>query len=356
MKIISRYVLQHFFPIFALAVLAFTGLYLIIDFFEKIEDIVKNDLSLFETLTYFMAKTPLITTQGFPMSVLLASLITLGILKRNRELIAMRAAGISSGLYAGPIVGAALMLGALHFGLDETVARSMNKQAQEMWQQARKMGSLSYRHENVWFRGRDAIYQIRLYDKRTQTMDKVSLFFIDPKFKMTERLDARSIHWNGSRWVAADGLLLKFSGNSTEQEWFQEMELSLPESPADFASIESIPEQLGWADLLRYTRRIRQEGYNAAPYEVELHLRVALPFTSLVLALLGISIALRQGIHGGIASGLVISLLVAFLYLTVLQIGCSLGTVGILPPIVGVWTANAIFLALVAYLRLTDRG
>jgi len=354
MKIISRYVLQHFFPIFGLAVLAFTGLYLIIDFFEKIEDIVKNALSLSDTLYYFLYKSPLIITQGFPMSILLAALITMGILKRNRELIAMRAAGISSGLYAGPIVGAALLLCILHFGLDETVARSLNKQAQEMWQQVRKVGSLSYRHENVWFRGRDTIYQIRLYDKRTQTMDKVSLFFIDPQFRMTERLDAKSLHWDGSRWVAMDGLLLKFSPHATEQEWFQERELSLPESPADFASIETIPEQLDWADLLQYTRKIRQEGYNAAPYEVELHLRVALPLTSVILALLGISIALRQGMHGGIAAGLVIALLVAFLYLTVLQIGCSLGTVGILPPVLGAWAGNVIFLALVGYLWLTD--
>lgn len=354
MKIIPRYVLQHFFPIFGLALLAFTGLYLIIDFFEKIEDIVKNALSFSETIHYFLLKTPLIITQGFPMSILLAALITMGVLKRNRELIAMRSAGIGTGLYAGPIVEAALLLCLLHFGLDETIARSLNKQAQELWQQVRKVGSLAYRHENVWFRGRDAIYQIRVYDKESQTMDKVSLFFMDPRFKMTARLDARSLHWNGTHWVAMDGLLLRFSGNATEQERFQEKELSLPESPTDFAGIETIPEQLDWADLLRYTRKIQQEGYNAAPYEVELHLRLALPLTSVILALLGISIALRQGLYGGMAAGLVIALVVAFLYLTVLQIGCSLGTVGILPPILGVWTGNVIFLALVGYLWMTD--
>ncbi len=354
MKIIPRYVLQHFFPIFGLALLAFTGLYLIIDFFEKIEDIVKNALSLSDTVSYFLFKTPLIITQGFPMSILLAALITIGILKRNRELIAMRSAGIGTGLYAGPIVGASLLLCVLHFGMDETIARSLNKQAQELWQQVKKVGSLSYRHENVWFRGRDAIYQIRLYDKRSQTMDKVSLFFMDSQFRMTQRLDARSLQWNGTRWVAMDGLLLRFSGNTTEQERFQEKELSLPESPADFADIETIPEQLNWADLLQYTRKIQQEGYNAAPYEVELHLRLALPLTSVILALLGISIALRQGMHGGMAAGLVIALVVAFLYLTVLQIGCSLGTVGILSPILGVWTGNVIFVALVGYLWMTD--
>ncbi|NLI34101.1 MAG: LPS export ABC transporter permease LptG [Deltaproteobacteria bacterium] len=354
MKIIPRYVLQHFFPVFGLCILAFTGLYLIIDFFEKIEDIVKSSLPASDTIRYFLYKTPLIITQGFPMSTLLAALMTLGILKRNRELVALRAAGIGSMLYVGPIVAASLALCIAHFAFDETIARSLNKEAQELWQQSRKKGSPAWRHENVWFKGQEAIYQIRVYDQNNLTMEKVSLFFIDPEFRMTRRLDAKSLWWNGRKWVAREGILLTFTEDTTRQEWFEEKTLDLTETPLDFSSIERLPEQLNWVDLFRYTRKIRQEGYNSAPYEVELHLRLALPVTSVILALLGISIGLRQGIHGGIAAGLVIALIVAFLYLSVLQVGCSLGTAAVLPPIVGVWASSVIFLALVGYLSLTD--
>lgn len=353
-KIIPRYVLQHFFPVFWLSILAFTGLYLIIDFFEKIEDIVKSALPAGHMIRYFLYKAPLIVTQGFPMSSLLAALISLGILKRNRELVAMRAAGIGAMRYAGPIVAASLGLCVAQFVLDESVARPLNKEAQEFWQQSRKKGSPIWRHENVWFKGRDTIYQIRIYDRSNSSMEKVSLFYLGPGFKMTQRLDAKSVRWNGRKWVAREGILLQFSEDATKQEWFEERELDLPETPSDFAGIETLPEQLQWLDLLRYARRIRQEGYNSAPYEVELHLRIALPLTSVILSLLGICIVMRQSIQGGIAGGLVIALVVAFLYLTVLQIGSSLGSVGILPPYVGVWASCIIFLALVGYLWIRD--
>ena len=355
MKIISRYILRHFFQIFALAVIAFLGLYLIVDFFEKVGHMVEHHFSPIDAGLYFLCKTPMIINQGIPMAVLLAAVITLGILKRSRELIAFKAAGIGAGLYAGPIMGAALLLCIVQFAADETMARPLSRKAQELWRQggSKDKSPISWVQENVWYRGYNIFYHIRLYDQKARTMDKVSLLFMGPQFKLLRRVDAKKLRWTGQAWLAEEGHILDFTDPDVEQEWFKERTLDLREKPEDFASLDTLPEQLSWLDLLHYSRKIREEGYNSASYEVELNYRAAFPLTTFILALLGVSIALRRNPHDGMALNTGAALLVAFVYLTVLQIGCSLGTAGALPPIIGVWSANVIFLALATFLWIT---
>ena len=352
MKIISRYVLRHFFPVFGLALGAIVGLYLVIDFFEKIDNLLEKHVGAADIFSYFMLKIPFIVTQGIPMATLLGSLIALGILKRNRELIALETAGIRATSYVMPILLTALGLSLAHFLADETLARAMNHKAEQIWQREvlNQKASLAWSHENVWYRGQNVIYQIRLYNKEAASLEKVSLFYLNSQFELTERLDARRARWQDQRWIAEDGLILRFTGSKIEQEWFTERELTLAETPGDFSRLETIPEELNWLDLYEYTQKIRAEGYNAKPYEVELHMRLALPLTTLIVALLGVTIALSQGLHGGIAIGVGIALVVASLYFVVLHLGSALATAGILPPFVGVWAGDIIFATLAGYL------
>jgi lipopolysaccharide export system permease protein len=352
MKIITRYVLRHFFPVFGLALSAIVGLYLIIDFFEKVDNLLEKHVPAVDILSYFVLKLPFIISQGIPMASLLGSLVALGILKRNRELIALETAGIKATVYVTPILLTALALSIIHFFADETLTRISNQKAQLIWQRQvlNQQASLSWGHENVWYRGQNAIYQIHLYNKAEETLEKVSLFFLNSHFKLAERLDARRIRWRDNRWIAEDGLILRFSGSNVEQEWFAHRELNLSETPHDFSRIETIPAELNWLDLYNYSRKIRSEGYNSKPYEVELHLRLAMPLTTFIVALLGITIALSQGLHGGIAVGVGVALIVASLYFMVLHLGSALAVAGILPPFLGVWIGDVIFATLAGYL------
>ena len=355
MKIVSRYIIRHFFPVFALALAGFTGLYFIIDFFEKVDNLLEKQVPIQIIFTYFVSKIPYIMTQGIPMAALLAALISLGLLKRNRELIALETAGINTAYYIRPIVFAAFLLSVAHFAIDEGFARSLNQKSMQIWQQRiqNSKAAVSMTQENIWYHGQKVIYQIRAYDRSKQALERVSIFFFNSQFKLKERMDAKRFRWAGNKWVAEDGLLLKFEGSESTQEWFTQKPMDLPETPEDFAGLETVPEDLGWLDLYAYAQKVQSEGYNSLPYEVQLHMRLAFPLTTFILTILGITIVLGQGIHGGIAAGVGIGIVVASLYLTVLQIGCALATAGILLPFLGVWAADMIFSALTAYLWIT---
>jgi len=354
-SIISRYMLRHFLPILAIGLFAFLTIYLVVDFFENIDNVIQRQVPMREVGTYLLLKIPFILTQGIPTATLLAVMASLGILNRNRELTALRAAGLSARSYCGPLVVAAAVLFAANLLIGETLARSTELQAKKIWNEKieRRVNPASWSRENIWFQARNLIYRIRFYDKRTQVMERPTLYFLDGDFRLVERLDARRIRWEGGKWVAEEALVIKVSGEETADVFHERLELSLRQTPADFARVESVPQELGWLDLYEYVSRIRAEGYDSTPSLVELHTRVAFPLTTLILAVLGVAVALRQGLHGGMARSVVSALLLATAYLAVVQVGSSLASAGIVPAWLGVWAGNVLFAALGSYLWVT---
>ncbi len=351
MKIIPRYVLRHFLPIFALATVGFVGIYLAVDFFERVDHMFDSHLPFREIYTYFLCKIPLILTQGIPMSAILAAIIAVGIMKRNRELIAMETAGVNPRYYVAPIVIAAFVLAVMHFCVAEFAARPLNRKLDEIWEVGVKHGkpALWMNPENLWFRDENTIYQIRLYDRATNVMQIASIFFLDSRFHLIQRVDARRITWTNPGWLAEDGLIIVFHNGNTDQQWFERRPLHLKVTPSDFNVGETVPHNLSWLELYRYVKKIEGEGFSSTPYRVDLHMRIASPFATFVLALLGILVALRQKIQEGIAAGVGMSLVVAFVFIAVSNMGSSLASAGSLPPFLGVWAGNVIFSALFCY-------
>ena len=352
MRIIPRYVLRHFLPVFALAIFAFVGLYLVVDFFERVDGMLEHHLPTQDIVRYFLLKIPLILTQGIPMAAILATIISLGLLKRNRELIALETAGVNPTYYVAPIAIAAILLSMVHFGIEEFATRPLNQRLDDIWEgkvKGQKRSSAWMTRENMWYRQENTIYQIRLYDRAKKTMEKTSIFRLDSQFHLLERVDARRITWTESGWLAEDGLIIRFNGLNNDQQWFDRKQLDLNVAPRDFAAGPMVPDNLGWLDLYRYAAKLEQEGFTATPYKVDLQMRLASPFATLILALLGIVVAMRQGLHGGIAAGVGMSLALAFAFLAVSNVGSSLASAGRLSPFFGVWVGHIIFSALVFY-------
>ncbi len=356
MKIITRYMLKQFLPILGLTLAGFLGIYLIVDFFEKVDSMMGRGTPPTEIFAYFAFKVPFIITQGLPVATLLGTLIALGILKRNHELIAMEASGIHRITYIKPIIFTALLFSLAHFLFAESVARTLNQYSEAIWQEnvVERGRPASFSHENVWYHGKGTIYQIRIYDPTAHLMEKVTLYFMDDHFQLKGRIDARRISWTGSGWVAEDGLELIFTEEGTKQNIFSRKELLLHETPKDFSSLETMPEELNWVQLHRYTRKIQGEGFNALPYEVELHMRVAFPLTTFIFTLLALGIALRHRIQGGVPANIVVALLIALVYLAVLHMGSGLATAGVLSPALGVWAGNMILLTTLLYFWVTN--
>ncbi len=346
MRIISRYISQELAKIIAICLGTFIAIYLVIDFFERIDDFLDRQLSLSLAVQYFLLKLPLIVQQGIPMGVLMGTLITLGLVARSNELMALKASGVSPVLVAGPILIFALLLSLIDFALAEYLVPLTSTRANYIWKIKVKNRPLpsSFTREKLWYRSGQTLYNIRVLHPKRQMLEGVTINIFDHSFRLIKRLDARRGEWDGEAWIFYDGIFLHRSADGGfTMERFQRRRLQLKERPEDFQHLEKAPEEMTIAELGRYVARIKSEGYDATRYRVDFHAKIAFPFTSVIMALLGIGVALYQGKRGGLAVGVAVSVALAFIYLLIFQLLLSIGYTGNLEPLLAAWAPNILF-------------
>jgi lipopolysaccharide export system permease protein len=355
MWIIGRYVSQELVKIIAICLGAFIAIYFVVDFFEKIDDVLETNLPLSLAFEYFFLKLPFIAQQGVPMGVLMGTLITLGLAARSNELTALKASGASPLLVVGPVILVALLLSVVDFALAEYVVPLTSTRANHIWHTKGKNHSAqsSFTQEKFWYKSGQTLYNIRVLHAKRQMMEGVTIYIFDRNFELVKRLDAHRGEWDGEAWIFSEGVFLhRTADGSFAMERFRERRMELKERPDSFQHLEKAPEEMTLAELGRYVAKIRSEGYDATRYLVDFHSKIAFPFTSVIMALLAIGVALFQGKRGGIAVGVTVSVALAFVYILVFQLLLSVGYAGNLHPLLAAWAPNVFFAMVSMFLFL----
>ncbi|MCX5838504.1 MAG: LPS export ABC transporter permease LptG [Deltaproteobacteria bacterium] len=353
MKIVDRYLVAEYLKNLLLITLSFLSLFLIIDFFEKIRMFLSNHATFAQMGSYFLFRIPMVISQILPAAVLLASLVTCGYLSRHGEITALKANGISLYRIAIPILTIAVLTSLLIFLLSEWVTPHTNDRAENIrLVEVQKQPSMgSFKQDQIWYRGQKGIYNFRLFDVRTGTLQGITIHYLDREMNLVMRLDAEKGEWKEGRWLFHNVLLTRFdAGEFPVLTRIIQQVVDLPERPTDFQVIQKDVEVMGYFELNRYIRKLQSEGYDATRYVVDLQGKIAFPLVSIILAVIGISFSLRSERSGGIAQGIGAGLVIGFSYWLVYAFGMSLGRSGTLPPVVAAWFANILFSAACAIL------
>lgn len=353
MKIIDRYILGEFNRNLLLITGSFLSLFLIIDFFEKIRMFMSNHATLEQMALYFLFRIPMVLSQTLSAALLLASLLTCGVLSRHSEIVAMKANGISLYRACLPILIVALLISAFVFLLSEWVTPYTNERAEHIRlievQKRKALGS--FKQDQIWYRGAKGIYNFNLFDAAGNRLQGITIHYLDREMNLSMRLDAEKGEWKEGRWHLQNVLIARFhTGDFPVLERKAHHVADIPEGPEDFKVIQKDVETMGYFELDRYIRKLRSEGYDATRYETDLHGKIAFPLVGIILAIIGIAFSLRSERSGGIAQGIGAGLVIGFSYWLVYAFGLSLGRSGTLPPIVAAWLANALFAVLSGWL------
>ncbi len=354
MKIITRYLLKEFFTLFCISLLAFLVIYLVIDFFGKIDKFLEAGVSLGVTLSYFIYQTPFVLQQMVPIAVLISVMLMLGIMNKHNEILALKNSGLSLFNLSYPLIVASLLIGIGSFFLSESFVPITSAKANYIWNtRVEKMSPQgTYTLSHLWYRGKDSIYQIRSYDGRKRTIEGLSIFFFDKDFTLRKRIDATKAIWSEEGWLLSDGLVQEIQADGSRRSMkFTSQLVHLPETPDNFERAMKSLEEMSFWGLRDYTRKIRQEGYDSTRSEVELNTKMAFPFISLVLTFVGIPLAFKKR-RGGIPLSITIAIGISFLYLFTFGLSRSLALSGALPPLLGAWLANLLFSLFGMYLML----
>lgn len=355
--VVNRYVLREFIGMLVPILLAFVIVYLIVDFFDRLDILLRNHATAGATARYFIFKIPLILTQITPPAVLAALLLSLGILSRRNEIIALRASGVSLVQTALPLLAVAALISMATLAWNETVVPYCTRQYQfvnnvEIRKRPQR-GILSDRE--IWYHGADGFYNIEHIDERHQTLFGLTVYRTDADFDLRSVIQVTSAQWTGYGWVNTDPV--ERSAGADDNIVTTRLPADrqvIHETPNDFLEVRREPEELSYLELRERIDELAQKGIDASSYLVDLNMKLAVPFTTLVLACVAIPLAGRVQRHPSVAAIVGLGLVVGFAYWVTLALTNSLGEGNVLPPVVSAWAANVIFLLLGTALFLNN--
>jgi lipopolysaccharide export system permease protein len=357
MMILKKYVLTLFLKSYLLTTAGLIGIYLLVDFFERIDEFVIKDAPFIDLASYYFYKVPFIAHYIAPQGVLLATVITLASLAKNNEFTAMKACGISVTGITFPIIGASVLIAFLVLANSEFVAPITNQKMNYIFY-SKVRNQTTYGkipQKDLWLKAKDqSIWSIDSYSPTNSSLHGVTILIPDSGFGIHQRIDSQTANWSNDKWLFIDGYVRQFNTEGLlSSEYFEKRSFVVSEIPSDFAKISRRPEELSLREMYATIQIHAREGKDTTQKWIELHRNLSYPFISIVLALIAIPLSLRSSRHGGLLFCVGINLAMGFVFSFLYAISISLGRGGTFDPLLAAWGPNLLFTALGFYLLLT---
>ena len=358
MSILSRYIAFAWLRLLGLCLGSFVAVYLVLDMMDKIPRFIRAGGSGMDIVRFFLWKLPEMVGQTASFSILMATLLTLGLFSRNSEIIAMRSCGISLLRISFPMLFLGLTASfLLLLNAEEVVPGCYERMERIERVNIRKQGSNAvFRRNNIWFRSDSLILQAHLFDPEAKVLRGVTLWKLDRSLNPTSRMDAESAEFHDGRWTLKELVIMDFSqGHGYTVRRAQTMDVPLNLKLDDLRVLDNNADNLSFRKLKEYAENLQSGGYQANRYLTMMHTKLASPFAAFVMVILGIPFAFRNSRSGGAAFGIGVSIGIGFAYFVVNAMLLSYGRSGVLPPLVAAWGANIIFCLGGVWLAMTVR-
>jgi LPS export ABC transporter permease LptG/LPS export ABC transporter permease LptF len=356
--ILDDYVLRDFALYLAMIIAAFLMLLLVFTLFELLGDIMRNQVSPLTVGEYLLNVVPYFLYNTTPLSMLLAVLVTFGLLQRSNEITAIKATGISLYRIVVPVLIASTLVAGVLFLSDQLYLPYTNKRQDALRNQIKGKPAQTYlRPERQWMFGQHSdIYYYQFFDPDRDVFGGVSVYQFDPhSFQITHRITADRAHWSVpmSRWVYEQGWERSLSGSAIDS--YRQFDAAtfpeLAEAPAYFKKKIEQSSEMSYEELRRYIHDLEQSGFDVVRLRVQLQKKIAYPLITLVMAILAIPFALSTGKRSAIA-GVATAIGIGVVYWTISGLFEAMGNLSQLPPAVAAWSPDLVFGFIGGYLIL----
>jgi lipopolysaccharide export system permease protein len=357
MTVLTRYLVREIIRHLCIVLGLVIVIYLAVDFFEKFDNFLEAGVPATRAFLYFLFKIPLIVSYMCPISLLLAVLITFGLMSKRNELIALKSSGVSIFHLFKPVAALGI-LGTLFLCLlSEVVVPASMPHANHIWLQDVKGGGALKTRENIWIKGDRSFFKADQYDPEGQVIFGLTVYDFDEQFRLTRRLDAKLGEYkSGSQWVLQDLMTQEFDPATGLPEVVSSNRetVDIELAPDNLEQVSKETEEMSSKAIQAVIGKIEAEGYDATRYRVDLQYKMAFPVVCLIMCLIGTAIAVRSKLKEGLPLIVSYGIGIAFLYYIVLSFCVSIGYGGVIPPVAAAWSAHIIFLCAGAFLLMNS--
>ncbi len=295
-----------------------------------------------------------------PISTLVATLVTIGVLTRTSELTVMKACGISLYRASLPLLLFSLVWSAALFTMSETFLAEANRLADERNDAIRGITRPVFDALNRnWLTSPDgAMYNYGSFDLSGEALYGLTVYRFDPnQWRIAERaFTGRAVYdTTAQAWHGYDAWVRQFSDDDSESAFVSNdrREFAI-EAPEYFATEPPDALRMNYRELDRYIGELAASGVNVMPLRVSLERKLSFPLVTLILTLIAVPFAVSTGRHGTLY-GVGIGIVIAISYWVVISVFAAFGSAGLLAPVLAAWAPNILFGGSAIYLLLTVR-
>jgi lipopolysaccharide export system permease protein len=346
MTILEKYLAIEILKCLVIVLAVVLGLYVIVEFFNKADNFMEAGLSISRLIRYLQLKLPQIIVQITPIGILIAVLIAFGLMNKNNEIIALKSSGVGVYFLLKPVLVIAALLGITLFFLSEIIVPITISKANRIWlNEVQKRPVAATKQKDIWIKGNRAIYFIKYFNSRNQSIWGVTLNYFDNEFKLSRRVDADRAFYQKNKWIFYDIMEQELNAKSKTYDvrFYPQREEEVDILPEDLQRAFKKSEEMNIAELFSYIHEIESEGYDATAFRVDLQVRFAFPVLAIIVCIIGIGIAVKRKGREGPSVSIAFGAAIVFLYWVLHSFCVSLGHGGLLPPFVAAWISNIIF-------------
>ncbi|MDD4952176.1 MAG: LptF/LptG family permease [Desulfovibrionaceae bacterium] len=327
-----------------------SGLYLLTDVFDRLDDFVSAGLGPGAVLTYFTVKIPLILSQIMPAVFFLAMIVQISLMARNRELLALRSGGVSLSWFVRFFVVYAVFWSLGQLAFSQYIGVMGEQEANRIWKEEVRKKELDQRViKDIWFRDGPYIVEAREATPAQNRARGVTVYEFDPGSQRLARvLTAKKALVDDNGW----GLLDVFEIDTRTFESVRRLSqfLSVRQDLKSFMAVEFGEDraQLPLWELGKVIDDLKESGSNVERLRTAWHAKWAYAFSILVMALMALAVvSVMENVYLNVLVGLVL----VFTHYGLYVLGVSAGQKGVLYPVLAAWMGNAVMAGL-AGLRL----
>ena len=357
LSVMNRYIIKELLLPFLFGMGIFTSLGLSIGaVFELIRKVTDSGLAWGVAAKILLLRMPEFIVFAFPMSMLLATLMTYSRLSSDSELIALRSVGVNIYRLIMPAIAFSLCIVALTLWFNNFVAPASSYQASITLQKALGETRTNFQTKNVLFpeygdvkneAGEKKEVLTRLFYAEEFDGERMkNLTVLDRSTRAVSQIVvAQSAKWNviENVWDFYNGTiyLVGADGAYSNIVRFGHQQLALPQTAFNITKKDKKTNEMNLIEAREYLEVIKHSADRprVRKWQVRIQEKIAIPFACLVFAMIGAILGIQpQNSSKATSFGICIGLI--FGYYLFSFISQSLGISGAIPPWLAAWLPN----------------
>jgi lipopolysaccharide export system permease protein len=321
----------------------------IADFVDDIGDVGQADYTMPKLLLITLMRIPGYFYELFPVALLIGGLLGLGGLAKQRELMAMRAAGLSVLDLLRSLVKAGVVLTLASIVIGQFVAPYLDKESELLRAKLLHQQTILQSQHGVWIRERDTFVNIRQINPDGEISD-ISVYSFDDDGDLEHMQRAERATLVNDRWQLINVEETKIEEGRNFSSSFPERPFSAELDQEMLVNLGIEPSFLTIGQLFNYISFLQEHQQRSSEHEVVFWSKLASPLIGIMMLIMALPFVMRDIRSTDIGKHLMAGIFIGVIFFLISQTLGFAGMIYDVPPLLVAWSPVILLGAAIVFL------